>query len=74
MNRLAENDLEKDLVLTISFAQLCFAAWRFSSEGNYIQANFKKALLETADSTASFPCLVTSSERESSSAPVGYCL
>jgi len=33
--RLAENDLEKALVLTISFAQLCFAAWRFSSEGSY---------------------------------------
>jgi len=33
--RLAENDLEKDLVLSISFAQLRFAAWRFPSEGNY---------------------------------------
>jgi len=33
--RLAENDLEKDLVLSISFAQLHFAAWRFPGEGNY---------------------------------------
>jgi hypothetical protein len=33
--RPAENDPEKALVLTISFAQLCFAAWRFSGEGSY---------------------------------------